>query len=111
MNFNSDNNITYAIIISGTDFKNLPPCQSVLEKKIIRANYIAYMIKQAIYNTIDPPSEGWSTDEYGKMSIDYFEGDPFPKNIKDITLQSDDEELEEPIYDSTDSEHEFEDDD
>lgn len=96
--------------ISGLDFKNLPPCQSVLKKKIVRANYLAYMMKKAIHNTINPPSEGWYTDEYGKMSIDYFDGDPFPKNITDIALQSDDDDFDDPIDDSTSSEDEYEDD-
>lgn len=99
------------INISGIDFKHLPPCQSVLKKKIVRANYLAYMMKRATINTINSPSEGWCNDEYGKMSIDYFDGDPFPKNITDITPQTDDDDSDAPIDDSTGSEYDSEDND
>lgn len=96
--------------IIGLDFKNLPPCKSVLKKKIIRANYLAYMMKRATYSLIDSPSEGWSTDENGRMTIDYFDGDPFPNNITDIVLETDDDDVENED-DSTSSDDETEDDD
>lgn len=74
-------------------------------------------MKKATYNTISSPSEGWSTDENGRMTIDYFDGDPFPKNITDLVPQSDDEDFDDltDAYDlcesdSTSSEDETEDD-
>lgn len=76
------------------------------------------MMKRATRNIISPPSEGWSTDENGEMSIDYFDGDPFPKNITDIVPQPDDDDIEDStdVYDryesdSPSSEDEIEDDD
>lgn len=69
------------------------------------------MIKHATNNFISSPFEGWSTDENGRMTIDYFDGDPFPKNITDIVPESDDDDFEDPIDDSTSSEDDTEDDD
>lgn len=103
-----NNAIKNILNISGIDFKNLPPCQSVLEKKIVRANTLAYMIKQATNNTINLPTEGWHTDEYGKIRIDYFDGDPFPENITDLALQSDDDDLDDLTDDSTSYEEDSE---
>lgn len=61
------------------------------------------MMKHATMNRIESPCEGWSLDGDGKMSIDYFDGDPFPKHITDLTPQSDDEDINHPM-DSTSSE-------
>lgn len=86
---------------------SMPPCHSVLDKKIIRTNYLAYMIKHATQNTINSPTEGWSINECGKMIIDYFEGDPFPRSITDITPEPDaDEDLIDDSISSEDDESE-----
>lgn len=74
------------------------------------------MMKKATNNTINSPSEGWFIDEYGKMTIDYFDGNPFSKDITDIVQESDDDtDFQDLIHDSADesenySENESEDD-
>lgn len=93
------------------DFKSLPPCQSVLRKKVVRANYLAYMMKQATRNIINAPSEGWSSDQNGRMSIDYFDGDAFPKNVTEIAPPQSDDEDDENVIDDSSSENESEDED
>lgn len=55
------------------------------------------MIKSASNNNIAEPQKGWLVNEFGEFEIMYFEGDPFPQNITEIsseipTDETDDEE-------------------
>lgn len=64
----------------------MPPCKKVLCKKIQRANYLAKIIKSCNQNFIDSPEGGWTINECNEMEIDYFDGNPFPENITNISI-------------------------
>lgn len=49
------------------------------------------MMKHATSNTITPPAEGWSCDENGKMTIDYFDGPPYPEIFEDLEESQEDD--------------------
>jgi len=72
------------------DLSVLPPCQSILQLHIKRANYVAYIWKSCCgENTEMPPAfkHGWNE----KGEIQWIE-DPFPADVCDILITDDDEE-------------------
>ena len=75
----------------------MPPCKKVLLKKIERTEYLSRMIKSASNKNIAEPQKGWLVNENGEFEIDYFEGDPFPQTITEISseVQIDDTDDEE----------------
>lgn len=71
----------------GLEFKNMPPCKSVLLNKIKRANSLSQMIKTSSEKTIDLSWNGWFINENNELEIEYFTGNPFPEII--ITMATD----------------------
>lgn len=89
----------------------MPPCKSVLLKKIERTQYLSQMIKKSTDNYIVLAEKGWLVDENQEMEIEYFSGNPFPDTIANIRLDDsgDDSEKEEDICLSSDDESDLED--
>lgn len=109
-------------LITGTEFKHLPPCWSVLENKIKRANYLAKLIKNCtehIYNFDDPGTQGWTINSKNQYEVEFFSGAQYPQLIEneapnliasvsadedsDIQLSSDDESEYEASSDEADN--------
>ena len=75
-----DVNLSHNKTMKGTDFSNLPPCQSVLLEKINHANLVTHMWKNAILKDSHTwPSEenGWLL-ENGHYTIKWFSGQQVP---------------------------------
>ncbi|XP_055307994.1 uncharacterized protein LOC129572103 [Sitodiplosis mosellana] len=109
--FGSKNNFNFTE--KGVDFKNLPPCKSVIRKKIERTNYMAQMVKQSEQNYLEIPSDGWFINEMNELELDYYSGSPFPTSITNMTSDEDlnEENDDHVVYNSSDDEEEYEDDD
>jgi len=88
--------------IKGVNPSSMPPCRSVLIKKIKRANYVASLWKKAARQ--DPSSlcgqpcqHGWILVD-GSYAIDWFDGDQMPRHIsqilseKESVIESEDDE-------------------
>lgn len=81
------------IYIPGIDFKHMPPCRKVLLKKIKRTHCLTAIIKNARESLINIElTNDWYIDDYNKLSIQYFDGNPYPDSIADITTHDDEEE-------------------
>lgn len=76
----------------------MPPCRSVLLKKIERTEYLSHMIKYACNKDIAEPRSGWIVGNSGEFQIEYFTGNPFPEIVTKISFEdeqddTDDEEV------------------
>lgn len=91
--------------LTGIDQSMLPPSEPVLNQKILRSNYVAFIWKHA--NTAEPVPcnpiiSGW-IEQNGQFRPKWFDGLQFPDNINDklddLEITNDEDETE-----STDSE-------
>lgn len=82
----------------------MPPCKSVLLKKLQRTSTLAKMIKCSSNNIIVMLKDGWIINDRGEMEIDFFDGNPYPENITDISIDTNNEEEndDEDVYCSSD---------
>lgn len=86
----------------------MPPCKKVLYKKIQRANYLAKVMKSCNQSIIDRSQSGWILNEHNELEIEYFEGNPYPENVTDISIDNstDEEDEDENAYFSSGDESE-----
>lgn len=66
----------------------MPPYKKVLCKKIQRSEFLANMIKHSNQNTIDIPENGWILNQQNEMEIEFFEGNPFPDDITNLSFEN-----------------------
>lgn len=105
--------VSFIFIELGLDFKNMPPCKSVLVNKIARVDYLTRILKSPCESIIGAPDSGWQTND-GKLEIRYFSGSPYPESIADMTCSDDsdnDEEFQLSSGDEEESDHDSSDDD
>ncbi|KAK3107392.1 hypothetical protein FSP39_013623 [Pinctada imbricata] len=86
---------------NGVDLSSLPPCRSSLRLHIKRARYQSLIWNCAnIANPSlpDPPGQGWTIDNNGRLVIQWIDGQMLPQELADIVirdgLNDDDDEIE-----------------
>lgn len=59
-------------------------------------------------NVIDKPESGWILNEHNELEIEYFEGNPYPEHVTDISIDNstDEEDENETAYFSSSDESE-----
>ena len=77
--------------MKGVNPSDMPPCHSSLVNKVRRANYIAYLWKNASTRNpsdLDPEEHGWllKDDQY---VINWYEGEQLPQSIANIISKED----------------------
>lgn len=55
-------------------------------KKIQRAVYLANVIKCSNQNRIDRPENGWILNDRNELEIIFFDGNPFPDAVSNISI-------------------------
>lgn len=77
--------------MKGVNPSEMPPCHSSLVKKVQRANYIAYLWKNAAATNpsdLDPEEHGWLLKD-NQYVINWYEGDQLPQTITNIISKED----------------------
>ena len=83
-------------IHNGVDISLLPPCRESLKKHCERANYQAYIWKNAHIAKVQLPSRegcGWKMNEDGEIAIDWIK-DALPQPAVEALSEKEEEEAE-----------------
>ena len=81
--------------IKGTNPSDMPPCLSSIVNKVKRANFIAYMWKNASVSNpsdLDPIDHGWLLKD-NQYVINWYDGEQLPQSIANIICNEDNGEL------------------
>lgn len=65
----------------------LPPCEDTLAMHAARANYQAAIWRRSLQthpSVPDPKDNGWTTDENGKLAIEWMRGSPAPDTVLEL---------------------------
>lgn len=74
----------------------MPPCKNVLKRKIDRVKILTMIIKKASQQAMNIQlTNGWYVNENGKMEIEYFEGNPYPSDVAEVTINESNDANEE----------------
>lgn len=92
--------------VKGINPSSMPPCQSVLRKKILRTHFVTHIWKNATLPNpcqLKPDTYGWSLSD-GNYSIQWYEGSQLPEAIinilKDTNLDEEDDDADNAADDS-----------
>ena len=91
--------------------QNYATVQKSAPKKVKRTEYWTQMIRDSTQNIIQQAFDGWQLNDDNELEIQYFNGNPYPDNIANISIDEkddaeDDEEEDDNAYASSSNENE-----